>query len=175
LQDDLREQRHEPIRPALRGGLKFNEVVIVAARDDKVDVLVDDGTLLVDAPAVVGEEVGDEVFELAFDPRARGARVGEQRGHDFTLAMIIIVAVLGRKSSPNLSSTVKAEGAVVYFSFRGLPCSARIDSNALSDRNLSLEGHTEICRDKAFAPGCDRVVIVGIASLTAIFGGPTSI
>ena len=50
--------------------------------------------LLFDSPAALAEEVGDEVFELAFDSRARWVRVGEQRGHDFTLAALIIVAVV---------------------------------------------------------------------------------
>jgi hypothetical protein len=78
LQDGLREQGHEPIRPTLRDSLEFNDVATIAADDDEVDVLVGDGMLLLDTPVVLAEEVGDEIFELAFDARARGVRVGSR-------------------------------------------------------------------------------------------------
>jgi hypothetical protein len=68
--------RADPVDP--RRPLEFNDVAIVAARDDKIDVLVSDGMLIFDPPAVLAEEVGDEILELAFVARARGVRIGKR-------------------------------------------------------------------------------------------------
>jgi hypothetical protein len=55
-----------------------------------------------DPPAMLAEEAGDEVLELAFVARAKGVRIGKWGGHDFTLA------ALTANSRPALFCTVQA-------------------------------------------------------------------
>jgi hypothetical protein len=50
--------------------------------------------LLFHPPAVLAKEVGDEVLELSPIVRAGRVRIGKRGGHVFTLATLIIVAVV---------------------------------------------------------------------------------
>ena len=94
LEDGLREQGHKPVRPALGGNFAFNDVALITAGDDDVRTLVGEHRLLLHPPAVLAKEVGEEVLELAPTVRARRVRIGKRGGHVFTLATLIIVAVV---------------------------------------------------------------------------------
>ena len=72
----MREQGQEPIRPAFGGGLEFNDVAIMTTGDDKIDMLVVNGMLPLNSPAVLAEQVDDKVFKLALAARARRVRFG---------------------------------------------------------------------------------------------------
>ena len=74
--------------------MQFYDVSLVAAGDDDIHSLVGEHRLLFHPPAVLAKEAGDEILELALAARARRVRIGKRRGHGFTLATLIIVAVV---------------------------------------------------------------------------------
>jgi hypothetical protein len=74
--------------------LQFDDVALITAGDDDVRTLVGEHRLLLHPPAVLAKEVGEEVLELAPAVRARRVRIGKRGGHGFTLATLIIVAVV---------------------------------------------------------------------------------
>ena len=78
----------------LGGRLKLDDVALVAARDDHVHSPVGGQRLLFHPPAVLAKEVDDEVLELSPTVRAGRVRIGKRGGHVFTLATLIIVAVV---------------------------------------------------------------------------------
>jgi hypothetical protein len=81
-------------RRQLALALDRNDPALVTAGDDDVRTLVGGHRLLFHPPAVLAKEVGDEVLELAPTVLARRVRIGKRGGHGFTLATLVIVAVV---------------------------------------------------------------------------------
>jgi hypothetical protein len=85
---------HEAVRAALGCGLEFNDVSVVASGDDEIHFFVGELSRLFYSPAVLAEETGEQIKVVALAARALRVRIGKWGGHGFTLATVIIVAVV---------------------------------------------------------------------------------